>query len=361
MFPGGTMKTWIRNITLASLALASGLTMAAAPQDLTGMWQGKLAVDPKNSLTIQMTFAKDAKGAYTAVLNSPDNPALKNTPASGVTWDGATLKLQVPALQGSYSAALKDGSLNGQWTQPGGNLPLVLAPYQKPVVTKQAAAQLIGAWNGPITVAGTSLTVQFRFSTDAKGELQGTFSIPDQGLNDQPVSDLEFSGGNLSLRIPRVNNAPFTATLANNQLTGKLKIPAPAAPQDGIPLVLKKGEYAPPVVALKLTSEQFAALSGKWSGKFEFTAPNGQKISPTVVLRFETNSAGQYVGFIDNPDQGIKGVYLHEVTLVGGKIAVNVGVANATYAGTLSGKTMTGTWTQGPQGQITGPLVLTHQ
>ena len=138
------MKTWIRNITLAWLALASSLVMAAAPPELSGMWQGKLAVDAKNSLTIQMTFTKDAKGAYTAVLNSPDNPALKNTPASGVTWDGTTLKLQVPALQGSYAAAMKGGSLEGQWTQPGGNLPLVLAPYSKPVLTKQAASQLIG-------------------------------------------------------------------------------------------------------------------------------------------------------------------------------------------------------------------------
>ena len=73
--------------------------MAAAPaapaaQDLVGVWQGKLALDPKTSLTIQFTFAKDAQGAYTAVLNSPDNGAIKNTPATGVTWDGSNVKLK---------------------------------------------------------------------------------------------------------------------------------------------------------------------------------------------------------------------------------------------------------------------------
>jgi hypothetical protein len=352
------MKTWIRNITLASLMLASGLAMAAAPQDLTGMWTGKLAVDAKNSLTIQMTFTKDAKGAYTAVLNSPDNPAIKNTAASGVTWDGSTLKLQVPTLQGSYAGTLKDGSLNGQWTQPGASLPLVLAPYQKPVVTKQAAAQLNGTWFGPITVAGSTLTVQFRFKTDDKGELQGTFSIPDQGMNDVPVTDLEFAGGKLSLRIPRVNNAPFTATLANNQLTGAIKVPAPGAPPDGVPLVLKKGEYAPPVHALKLTSEQYATLSGKWNGKLEITAPDGQKRSLAIVLRFETNSGGQYVAFMDSPDQKATGIAVNEVTMVGDTFTAKVDQIKGTYTGKLAGKTLTGTWSQGPG---TNPLVLTKQ
>ena len=68
------MYKWIRTTVLASLLVASASTLAATPaapaatQELAGVWQGKLAVDPKTSLTIQFTFAKDAKGAYTAVL-----------------------------------------------------------------------------------------------------------------------------------------------------------------------------------------------------------------------------------------------------------------------------------------------------
>jgi hypothetical protein len=124
------MYKWIRTSALAALLFASAGVMAAAPAapaaaDLVGIWQGKLAVDPKNSLTIQFTFAKDAKGAYTAVLNSPDNGGIKNTPATGVTFDGSNVKLQVAALSGSYAGTLKDGKINGQWTQPGGALPLV--------------------------------------------------------------------------------------------------------------------------------------------------------------------------------------------------------------------------------------------
>lgn len=167
------MYKWIRTTALAALLFASASAMAAAPaatQDLAGVWQGKLALNATNSLTIQFTFAKDAKGGYTAILNSPDNGAIKNTPATDVTWDGSNVKLQVAALSGSYAGALKDGKINGQWTQPGGALPLVLTPYQAPVLTKAAIAALTGTWVGPLKFPGGELTFVLRFKTSDKGE-----------------------------------------------------------------------------------------------------------------------------------------------------------------------------------------------
>lgn len=357
------MNKWLRmtafGALLPVLMMVSFITLAAAPPDLNGMWQGKLAVDAKTTLAIQFTFAKDAKGAYTAVLNSPDNPALKNAPATGVAWDGTTLKLQVPSLQGSYAGTLKAGAITGQWTQPGGNLPLVLTPYAKPVVTKAAAAQLNGAWVGDLPVTPTTkMPAQFRFKTDDKGNVTGTFSIPDQGLNDSPVTDIEFADGKLSLRLPQVRNTQYVGTLANGQIAGALKLQGPGVPPDGLPITFKRGEYAAPVHALKLTAEQFAALSGKWQGKLDVTPPGGQARSFTIVLRFETNASGQFVGFLDSPDQGSKGISINEVTLADGKFAAKVEVARLDLAGTLAGKTLTVQWKQGP---IDAPLVLTKQ
>ena len=168
------MYKWIRTTALASMLFVSAAAMAAAPAapaapDLVGVWQGKLALDPKNSLTIQFTFAKDAKGGYTAVLNSPDNGGIKNTPATGVTWDGSNVKLQVAALSGSYAGALKDGKINGQWTQPGGALPLVLTPYQKPVLSKAAIDTLTGTWFGPLKFPGGEMTFVVAFQDRRQG------------------------------------------------------------------------------------------------------------------------------------------------------------------------------------------------
>ena len=370
------MNKWLRmtaiGTLLPALMLVSFITMAAAPAapELNGMWQGKLAVDPKTSLTVQFTFSKDAKGAYTAVLNSPDNPAIKNTPVSGVSWDGTTLKMQVPALQGNYSGTLKNGAVSGTWAQPGGNLPLVLVPYAKPVVSKQAAAQINGSWFGPLNTGpaggNNNLTVQFKFKADDKGELTGTFSIPDQGLVDSPMTNVEFADGKLSARIPRANNAQFIATLANNEIKGNLKIPSPGVPPDGIPLTLKKGEYAAPAHPLKLTNEQFAAVNGKWQGKLEIQPPaNPQNAAPpkvtlTMVVRFATNANGQYVGFLDSPDQKAKDIVIDDVTLANGELAFKVPVVRGEYKGKLAGNTLTGEWQQAG-GQVKALLNLTRQ
>ena len=351
------MNRFIRIVALPALYLVAALARAgAAPAELAGTWQGKLNVDPRTSITIQFTFAKQPNGSYTAVLNSPDNGAIKNTPATGVTWDGSKVKLDVASLSGSYAGALKDGKLDGQWTQQGSALPLVLSPYQKPVLTKAAMDTLSGGWTGAITVAGTTQNIVFNFKPDAKGELQGTFSIPDQGLNDTPVSDILFENNKLSLKVPRVN-LELNGTLANNVINSKLKIPSPAIPADGLDVSLKRGAYTPPVHALKLDVETFAKLNGTWKGPLELTAPNGQKRTINLILRVATSASGQYVAFIDSPDQGASNLAVTEMSLTGDKLALKVDAVKGEYSATLAGKTMTGEWVQGG-GAFKAPLVL---
>ncbi len=355
------MYKWIRTTALASLLFVSASAMAAAPAaaaapDLAGVWQGKLALDPKNSLTIEFTFTKDAKGAYTAVLNSPDNGGIKNTPASGVTWDGTNVKLQVAALSGSYAGALKDGKINGQWTQPGGALPLVLSPYQKPVLTKAAINALTGTWVGPLKFPGGELTFVLRFKTNDKGEFGGTLAVPEQVGNEFPTADLQFVDNKLSFKIPQVRGE-YSATLANGVMTGAWKQPGPGAPPEGMPVSLKKGEYVAQVHQLKLSTESFAALNGAWKGKIELTTPQGQKVSLTMVMRFGTSDNGQYVGFIDSPDQKAMNIPITDASFADGKLMVKVDAVKGEYNGTLSGKTITGQWTQGP---LNTPLILTR-
>jgi hypothetical protein len=358
------MFKWIRTTALASLLFASASVMAAAPvatQDLTGVWQGKLAIDPKTSLTIQFTFARDAKGGYTAVLNSPDNGGIKNTPATGVTWDGSNVKLQVAALSGSYAGALKDGKISGQWTQPGGALPLVLSPYQKPVMSRAAIEALSGDWLGTATLPGRPVNVVFQFKKDSKGELVGTISLPDNGLMDAPVTDVEFDGSKLSVNVPRLS-ASYGATLAAGQFNGNLKIAGPGVPPEGVPLNVKKGQYVAKVYPLKFSTEEFAAINGSWKGKIELTPPNGQKVALTMVIRFGTSDDGRYVGFIDSPDQKAMNIPITDASFTNGKLMVKVDAVKGEYNGTLAAKTITGTWMQGPAGApvLSTPLVLTR-
>jgi hypothetical protein len=336
---------------VAFLLGASASAMAAAAPELAGQWQGKLAIDPTTSVTVDFTFTKDAKGAYTAVLNSPDNGAIKNTPATGVTWDGSNVKLQVASLSGSYSGTLKDGKITGQWAQPGGAIPLVLSPYQKPVLAKAATDALTGTWVGPLKIPGGELTFVLRFKTNDKGVFGGTLAVPEQGGNEIAMANVEFSANKLTFKIPQVSG-DFSATLAGGVMTGMWKQGGPE-----LPVTLKKGEYVAPVVALKLSAEAFAALKGTWKGKLELTSPQGQKVSLSMVLRFTSSSGGQYVAFVDSPDQKAMNLPVTDASFADGKLAVKIAVLRGEYTATLSGNTLTGEWKQGGPSL---PLILTR-
>ena len=358
------MNKWIRMTALASLLLVSAGVMAAAPAaapELAGIWQGKLPIDATTSLTIQFTFAKDAKGGYTAVLDSPDNGAIKNTPATGVTWDGSNVKLQVASLSGSYAGALKDGKISGQWTQPGSALPLVLSPYQKPVMSKAAIDTLTGTWFGPLKLPGRELTFVLRFKTNDKGEFGGTLAVPEQGGNEIPMSNVQFSDGKLAFKIPLVSG-DFSATVASGAMTGTWKQPGPGAPPGGMPVSLKKGEYLAKVYPLKFSTEQFAAINGTWKGKLDITTPQGQKVVLNVVVRFGTSENGQYIGSLDSPDQKAMNIPITDASYADGKLMFKVDLVKGEYNGTLSGKSITGNWVQGPANApvVNTPLVLTR-
>lgn len=350
-------RNFNRRTGLAALALliAAPLSWAGAPADLAGDWQGKLAVDPANNLTVRFTFTKGSSGAYTAVLNSPDNQAVKDTPVSNVTWDGKSLKFSVPSLSGAYAGSLAGGRITGQWTQPGATLPLELAPWQKPVLSAEAAKAYVGSWQGTLALGGVTQTLVFQFRQGADG-LEGTFSIPDQGMT-QPMTDVQVENGELSLKALQ-GRIDFKGRLASNRINGKLKVPSPMAPPDGVDFSLQRGEYQAKPVALKLDAAAFATLKGKWQGTVSITNPqNGQKIELPLTVRFESNDKGEYVGFVDSPAQNVSGIVVTDATLAGGKFTARVGALQAEYAATLSGRKLTGEWSQGGQRL---PLELTH-
>ena len=340
---------------LSMLALAPATLLAAAAPDLAGDWQGKLAVDATNSLTVRFTFTKGANGAVTAVLNSPDNAGVKDVAVSNVSWDGTNLKLTVPTLSGAYAGALKNGKLAGEWTQPGAKLPLELAPYSKPVMTAAVSKSIAGDWNGIVKTPAGDITMVFAFKQGTNGALEGTFRIPAQGAN-MPMTDVMVENGELRFKTAqgRIN---YVGKVNGDRIAGKLKVPDPTAPPDGLELNVQRGEFKAPAVPLKGSTEAFAAVKGKWTGTI--TVPNPQtqqEVKLPVTVRFESNG-GQNFGYLDVPPQNIKGMPINEVALADGKIKINIGSIQAEYSGTLADGKLTGEWGQGGQRL---PLELTR-
>jgi hypothetical protein len=343
-----------RLMVCAFLALL-GMRVEAAPLDLAGVWQGKLQVDPSTALTLQFIFTKKPDGGYTAVLDSPDNGGIKHVVAGAVAWDQGVLKLQVPALSGGYVGTFKGSSIEGQWTQEGGSLPLVLSPYQKKTLSKAAMQTLLGAWHWSVTFLGSTLTVVTNFKADEHGELVGTQGVLEQGNQQMPLVDIDFTDGDLSFKVPAIFGE-MHAHYVDGSFVGSWRVGPTTAPT--FPVTLKRGDVAMPVYALTLTSAQFASISGTWRGALTITTAQGQTTQLPLALRFETDKQAHYVGYIDAPGQGAKGIPVTVASFADGKLHLKVSAAAAEYSAEVTGSKMEGQWKQA--GMVT-PLALTKQ
>jgi hypothetical protein len=221
---------------------------------------------------------------------------------------------------------------------------------------KAAAEALVGTWTGPISAGAQTATFVVQLKTDEKGNLQGTLTVPEQGGTVLPMAEIQFADNKFSFKIPAVLGE-LTSTYANGVLNGLWR--QGGNPPEGVPVVLKKGQYVAPVYALKLDAESFGKLAGSWRGDMQAPGPQGD-VTVGVVFRFETNPQGGKVAFMDMnaPNQNIHGIAITEVTLAAGKLVVKIPSLGGEYDANFYGTTMGG---QMSLGQGSFPLTLTKK
>jgi non-heme chloroperoxidase len=102
--------------TLWIVALALLLGSAVQAQDISGDWQGTLAVD--NGLRTVLQIRKDDNGGWKAIWYSIDQTP-EGVPVSSLALQGANLRFAVNAINGTYEGTVSaDGSsIQGAWTQ----------------------------------------------------------------------------------------------------------------------------------------------------------------------------------------------------------------------------------------------------
>ena len=345
------MKSVCRILSLL-MALLAGGPLLAASQEIAGVWRGTLQVDPKTAMTIDFAFVRTPDGHYSAVLNSPTSGAIKNVAAKAVSLQDDTLKVEVPALSGTFSGTVKAGSIDGKWAQPGSSFPLVLSP--KPQMPKADVDTIVGTWSGALKPAGTFV---MRFKLNDQGDLAGTLAVTsEQGSGEWPMEEAGFANGRLFFKMP-VLQGEFAASYADGVLNGVWK--QPGAPPNGVPVTLKKGAVAATGFhVLKLSGPSFVALSGKWTSTLKAKNPQGQEVSQPIELGFGTDANAEIIGFIYSPAYGAKPIPMTEASLEGGKFVAKLDAIGAEYRGDLSGNTLKGEWVQGSQRV---PLTFTRQ
>lgn len=86
-------------------------------QEILGQWNGLLKV-PGTQLRIVVNISKTETG-YVSTMDSPDQGA-KGIPVATTTFENSVLKLEIPAINGSYAGSLnKDNVITGKLTQNG--------------------------------------------------------------------------------------------------------------------------------------------------------------------------------------------------------------------------------------------------
>jgi hypothetical protein len=193
-------------------------TCTSTQTDLTGIWQGELAVSPNEKLTIQFILSLQANGSYTAVVNSLDTGDIRNVSATAVKFDEGKLTIEVDGLDGSYSGTVDRKIITGEWKEPASALPLVLNWYEKPDVS--TLRPLVGEWIGKFTPPGASeLTTVFRFEISKNDIFEAFLDIPGQNTKGLEVSKVVLEGDKLSFRIPAAQ-VDYIGRLSGDNIDG---------------------------------------------------------------------------------------------------------------------------------------------
>lgn len=204
--------------------------------DIDGTWEGVLDT---GMAKLRVVFhIGNTEDGLMATMDSPDQN-MKGMPTTGVTRDGASLKIQAKQIGGVYSGKIATDlqSIIGTWSQGGADLPLVLkrAKDQAEVEQKPVApSDIDGAWLGTLETGTINLRVVFRFRNTDEG-LKATLDSPDQGTKGMQVSAVKRDNSSLKIEVDNIAGV-FEGTISpeKNSIDGKWT-------QGGgtLPLVLK--------------------------------------------------------------------------------------------------------------------------
>lgn len=98
---------------------------AAKPSDIDGTWMGSLDT---GGVKLRVVFhILNTEDGLTATMDTPDQGA-NGLPTTSVTRTGSSLKIEAKNLNGSFEGKISPdlSTIDGNWTQNGGTLPLVL-------------------------------------------------------------------------------------------------------------------------------------------------------------------------------------------------------------------------------------------
>lgn len=196
-----------------------------------------------------------------------------------------------------------------------------------------AQTPLEGKWEGKLEVApNQSLIVHFTFTANADGTYSTVMNSPDEGaIKNLAADSTSFDGALLELEVTALAGS-YKGTLKQGIIEGEWNQPGGA-----IKLNLA------PYEEVTFSQETIDFLKGQWSGKL--VIPAGGEFN--LVLHFEINDTGKFVGFVQNADAGDNKTPMANLAYENGNLSFRVPQAGAEYKGKLEGDGFVGKLNQG--------------
>jgi len=198
-----------------------------------------------------------------------------------------------------------------------------------------------GHWEGVIHAAAMDVAVEVDLARNAKGELAGTFGNPSQHLRGLALADVAVNGAEITFAIKATSGGGvFRGTVSGDAQSMKgVFVTRHEGEEMELPFELaRKGEakFEPAPKSAAIARE----LEGQWSGTI---AADGA--TREVGLSLSNQPDGTSTGVVIS-SQGME-IPIASIVQKGTSVTLDVRNIGGSFAGTLNGSALTGTWTQG--------------
>lgn len=214
------------------------------------------------------------------------------------------------------------------------------------IVVAQAPADPTGRWEGAVNLPNQTLTIEVNLVKNAKGEWDGTFGEPQQGLKALPLASVSVENRTVKFIVKGSDQGSlFTGTLAadGKSLAGDISVSGMT-----IPFELSRTGEARIAKAPKSPGIP-KDLEGTWNGKL------GGRL---LVVKLANQADGTSAGTIVSPDGSAREIPI-AIVVKGTRVMLDVDAVGGMFAGDLNAAAgeLTGTWSQATASL---PLTLTR-
>jgi hypothetical protein len=210
--------------SIVVVCLAAAPAASAQAPSASGHWTGVLDT-PAQALDVEVDLKPGTPPAWVGTISIPVQN-LRAFPLSVEVQDTSVsfVMANVPGTPTFKGTLAADGqTINGDFSQGGGSLPLKLtrkgdAVFTAPAKSTAVTKELEGTWNGSLEAGGNTLRLTLKLANGPDAATGSIVSV-DQGGVEIPITTITQAESHLTLELPSIAGK-FSGDLKDGKLVG---------------------------------------------------------------------------------------------------------------------------------------------